>query len=273
MWTPNSGLVGETSYHPAGGSIWIFKAGRRLREVLRLRVGVRSLQTMGPRRALAEVGDSQTRYLLTTDGGRHWTRFRLRYPTSFATPTLGLGYHWYFVGNQGRMALLVTRDGGKTWWRQPAPCQGQGALTDLLTQRLAWLMCLGGPGAGNEQKALFRTTDGGRHWQPLARAPMTGQAHGGIPGYGYPQGMSFSPDGFGIIWESRGTLYVTRDGGAHWTAKPKVAQPEVDFGFGGAAFPEGRAFVLLARGGGRPARLLATNNYGRNWHEIIHWGS
>ena len=46
--------------------------------------------------------------------------------------------------------------------------------------------------------------------------------------------FSLIADGFGLLWESRGTLYVTRDGGTSWLAEPKVARPEIDFG-GGAA--------------------------------------
>jgi photosystem II stability/assembly factor-like uncharacterized protein len=269
MWTPTSGLVGLTSYHALRGSIWILSPGHHLHEVLRLNTPVDSLQTMGPHAALAEIGEEHHRYLRTTDGGHHWQAFRLRYRASFATAKLGLGYATYMAGNQEKMALYGTRDGGRTWQRQGTPCQGVAAITDLVTSRLAWLMCLGEPGAGNEEKALFRTTDGGAHWQPLAHVQMTRPAHGGIQSYGYPVGASFAPAGFGILWESRGTLYVTRDGGAHWTPKPKVARPEEDFGFGGAVFPGGRAFLLLA--GGRPARLLETTNFGRTWHPIIRW--
>lgn len=46
MWTPSSGLVGMTSYHPESGSIWTLAAGR-LRKVLQLKMPVNSLQTMG----------------------------------------------------------------------------------------------------------------------------------------------------------------------------------------------------------------------------------
>lgn len=271
MWTPSSGLVGLTSYHPLRGSIWILSPGRHLREVLRLNTTLDSLQTMGPHAAIAEIGEEHHRYLRTTDGGLHWSAFRLRYPASFATAKLGLGYSTYMVGNQGKMALYGTRNGGTTWQRQGTPCQGVAAIPDLVTSRLAWLMCLGEPGAGNEEKALFRTTDGGAHWQPLAHVQMTSPTHGGIQSYGYPVGAAFSPSGFGILWESRGTLYVTRDGGGHWTPEPKVARPEEDFGFGGAVFPRGRGLLLLAHGGGRPARLLETTNYGRTWHPIIRW--
>jgi len=61
--------------------------------------------------------------------------------------------------------------------------------------------------------------------------------------------------------ESRGTLYVTRDGGDHWNGRTDVAMPEIDFGGGGAAFAGGRGLVFLSRGD-RPARLLATRDFG-----------
>jgi hypothetical protein len=64
---------------------------------------------------------------------------------------------------------------------------------------------------------------------------------------------------------------VTRDGGTHWTAEPKVARPELDFGRGAAAFTGGRGFVLLGKGGGTSARLLATADYGRSWRLVHRW--
>lgn len=271
LWSPEHGLVGRTAYHPLRGSIWIYDSGHRLRLALRVKESVDSIQTIGRSTAIAEVNNGhRSRYLRTTDGGRHWQPLRLRYPTSFATARIGLGFRVYMAGNRGKMALLETRDAGRTWQRRPNPCQSGGlafsALVDLVTPRLGWLMCLGQGGAGNEEKALFRTTDGGAHWQALARVPMTGHPRGGIASYGYPAGMSFTRGGFGILWESRGTLYVTRDGGAHWRAEPRVQRPEIDFGKGGAAFPNGRALLLLWDGAQPPARLVETRDYGRVWH-------
>jgi photosystem II stability/assembly factor-like uncharacterized protein len=78
-------------------------------------------------------------------------------------------------------------------------------------------------------------------------------------------------DGFGVIWESRGTLYVTRDGGAHWTGLPEVARPEEDFGQSGAALPHGIAYVLLSIGGSGVRRLIETTDAGRSWHVVHRW--
>ena len=138
-----------------------------------------------------------------------------------------------------------------------------------------WSVCTGEPGAGNQTKAVYR----GR--KRVAFTPMTGgHPRGGISPYGYPGGISGvpsergrKPSGFGIIWESRGTLYVTHDGGYHWHALPKVARPEVDFGYWADAdvYPKGTAFVLLSTQGTEKRRLIETTNAGRTWHVVHRW--
>lgn len=229
--------------------------GRAFQVVFRTPRPVLGLQTAGPRGAIATTDEGRYR---TLDGGRTWQRWPGgAEAVSFATANVGMSV--------SASAMLMTRDGGRTWQRRTSPCRQAvafGALLDLVTLRRGWLVCLGQPGAGNEEKAAFRTRDGGVTWQAV---------HGSISEYGYPQGISFAADGFGLLWESRGTLYVTRDGGARWHAEPHTARPEVDFGRGGSAFGDGRAFVLLGHGGGLPARLLETQDRGRTWHTVHRW--
>src|SRR5206468_12249231 len=121
---------------------------------------------------------------------------------------------------------------------------------------------------GNAGKSVYSTDDGGEHWRRLAdtRLITSGArqypvSSGGIDFYGYPQGIAFASDGVGVLWESRGTLYLTRDGGTNWKAFAALSKPELDWGFSGAAVP-GRAFALLARLPVRPIpfRLLATTD-------------
>ena len=64
---------------------------------------------------------------------------------------------------------------------------------------------------------------------------------------------------------------MTHDGGAHWTARPDVARPELDFGRSAAVLPGGVAFVLLSRGGDQHGRLLATTDAGRTWRIVHRW--
>jgi photosystem II stability/assembly factor-like uncharacterized protein len=248
--------------------------GRSFQLVLRTRHPVIGLSTAGPRGAIAQTDGGGS--FRTLDRGRSWRPFRLRYGANFVTPRIGLGFRNHMTHNHLALELLATSDGGRTWRRRASPCTqaiASAALIDLVTPRLGWIVCLGQPGAGNQEKAVFRTTDGGRTWRGGAAVvlfpPRT--IRGGIESYGYPQGVAFAADGFGILWESRGTLHVTRDGGTNWLAEPKVARPEIDFGRGAAAFPDGRGFALLGRGGGLPARLLTTDDAGRTWRLVHRW--
>jgi photosystem II stability/assembly factor-like uncharacterized protein len=279
FWDRRRGLLGTgtcatSSDSCRNGTVQLTaNGGRSFRVLLRTRRPVVRLQTAGPSGAIAETDGGVLR---TLDGGRSWQRFRQRYGASFATARIGLGFQSHLVHNHLALALLQTSDGGRTWRRRASPCTqtvAWGALIDLVTPSLGWIVCLGQPGAGNEAKAVFRTTDGGRSWSAGAAAVTYPRRdlHGGLGGYGYPLGIAFAADGFGILWESRGTLYITRDRGLSWRAEPKVARPELDFGRGGAAFAGGRGLMLLGRGGGLPARLLATDDAGRTWYLVHRW--
>ena len=276
FWDARHGVLAARSCSAKCGSGTISltsDGGRTFRVVLRTAQPVDSLQAVGSDGVLAQFDNG--RALRTLNRGRTWRPFRLRFGASFATRKIGLGFRTSFLRNHLRLEVLATSDGGRTWRRRASPCVQAVAwsvLVDLVTQHRGWLVCLGQPGVGNEEKAVFRTTDGGRTWRAGAEIVMYPQrrSHGGIWSYGYPQGVSFAPDGFGILWESRGTLFVTRDNGRNWTAKPKVAQPEIDFGEGAAALPHGFGFVLLGRGAG-PARLIVTKDYGRTWRVVHRW--
>lgn len=196
--------------------------------------------------ALATTRDVE----LTDDGGRTW---RVVIRTRDAT-SVGFDEH-------GR--LVVRRAAAPT----PPPCHGM-LFRGFASGR--WALCIGEGGAGAMGKAVYRHAASG--WRLLAATPFPppGRARGGLSIMGYPEGIAMAPDGFGVIWESRGTLYVTHDGGAVWEALPHVAVPEVDFGISGAALPGGRAWVLLARGFVH-RRLLETTDAGRTWHVVHRW--
>jgi hypothetical protein len=136
---------------------------------------------------------------------------------------------------------------------------------------VGWALCTTQGGVGNMGKSVFRLTT--RGWRRVAWTPFPDRSggYGGISVYGYPQGIAIAPDGFGVIWESRGTLYVTRDGGAHWVGLPTVARPEVDFGTSGVALRHGVGFVVLARGGSELRRLVETTDAGRTWRVVHRW--
>jgi photosystem II stability/assembly factor-like uncharacterized protein len=75
----------------------------------------------------------------------------------------------------------------------------------------------GGPGAGSESVAIFRTTDGGMSWTKVAD---TTRANSDLPNGGLKSGISFkdAQNGWatGRDASSSPWLYVTHDGGASW---------------------------------------------------------
>ena len=211
---------------------------------------------------------------LTTDGGKTW-RVDLRTPR----PVVSVG--WYEGTLSARFddgENLQSTNGGRTW----VAATGEPPLFSTCPQGMAqqpssppysnWSLCTTEASTGDQGKSVYRLTS--RGWRRVAYtpfAPPTGKAYGGIDVYGYPQGIAMATDGFGLIWESRGTLYVTRDSGSHWTGLPKVAQPEVDFGMSGYALPHGIGFVILASGGTEKRRLIETTDAGRSWRVVHVW--
>jgi photosystem II stability/assembly factor-like uncharacterized protein len=206
---------------------------------------------------------------LTTDGGRTW-KVLLRTPRPVVSVSIH-GRSEQAVFDDGE--TIGSSDGGRHWAPVVVPIGG-GEIGPCPAGTVShssgdWWLCTTQGSAGNMGKSVYRMTPNGP--RRVANTPFAGRGHGGISGYGYPQGIAMAPDGFGLIWESRGTLYVTRDGGSHWTGLPKVARPEVDFGISANALREGVGFVVLAQGGSEVRRLIATADAGRSWHVVRRW--
>jgi photosystem II stability/assembly factor-like uncharacterized protein len=284
MWNEHDGLLGTGRCDVAGdvhegacvsGAVERTNdGGRTWRVVLHTKHSVDGMRADGPEGATVTIVHGYT--WRTRDGGRTWQRVPPQPVVYWLNSRLGVSFRSYFAGSRGRLALRVTHDGGRTWRRQRDPCEKAVAFSasaDLVTPTLWWISCLGQPGMGNEDKAIFRTRDAGKTWQAGAAtiliSPRRRGRHGGISEYGYPAGLAFAPGGWGLLTETRGTLYVTRDGGVHWRAEPHVARPELDFAGGGAAFPGGVGLVLLTDN--FHGRLVETRDYGRTWRVVRRW--
>jgi len=223
--------------------------------------------------AYGVLGTSRT-IELTADGGQSW-RVVLRTPRPVVSVSFLGGAEWarFDDGESHR-----STDGG----RRGAPAVAQFPSESVCPQGTQqswmsiapggddWALCTTQGGAGNMGKSVYRL--GAKGWKRVAYTPFgPGPGYGGIATYGYPIGIAMARDGFGVIWESRGTLYLTRDGGSHWTGLPKVARPEVDFGESGAALLHGVGYVLLSGGGSAGRRLIGTRDGGRTWHVAHRW--
>lgn len=228
------------------------------------------LQTVGSEGAIASTASGKA--WRTLNRGRTWEQFHSRLTAEWLNPRVGVRFHSYIADNHAALALLMTLDGGRTWQRRSDPCNKtdatMSASVDFVATQLWWIVCEGEGAAGNENKAIYRTADGGRTWEAGAFTTI-GRERGGISSYGYPEGLAFASDGWGLLTEGRGTLYVTRDRGTHFRPEPHVARPETDFAGGAAAFRGGTGYVLLFDNPN--SRLIETHDYGRSWVVVRRW--
>ena len=249
-------------------------AGAPARTVARLPRSALVPNAVAFRDRLYGVLGTQGTISATSDGGKTWhVVHRTRSPV--------VAVAFFHDAFYAKLEDGQTLSGSGRYWRgQPdVSFRGQcpkgwhaGFTADIVDTNIIrpWSICSGPePGAGNVAKAVYRGT------KRVAYTPFAAHGgYGGISVYGYPVGIAGSYGGFAVIWESRGTLYVTHDGGHHWHALPKVAQPELDFGDWADVNPgNGTAFVLLQRaaGSGETWRLIETTDAGRTWHVVHRW--
>jgi len=117
----------------------------------------------------------------TLDGGRTWA----------IRPTAGPVDSICFNGGAGWAAheatVLRTQDGGRTWRRAMTfpitHSRGWFASVRCTGAATAWVLLSGGVGASNQQPyLLYRTSDGGRHWQAvLKEVYFAGSAYPSLP--------------------------------------------------------------------------------------------
>jgi len=202
--------------------------------------------------------------LRTDDGGRTWKSLRrgIAY-VSFASTDLGWGLQGSPAEPGRPDVIFTTHDGGEYWETMPAPCSGytwEAGAVSLVSATDAWVACVGEPGAGQQMKSLFRTTDGGKTWTPA----------GNLGGGGYLDGMFFLPDGHGWLWMSRGPLLATVDGGATWS-EINFVQPEVVEAHSVWFASDQVGFVLLRDNNQRSWRLVKTTDGGQKWTTVQDW--
>jgi photosystem II stability/assembly factor-like uncharacterized protein len=277
FWNSRVGLLGVGFCVPKivrcrGGAVErTTDGGRTYHVILRTPRPVTALLKVGPHGAIATVADSLARR--TLDGGRTWRQFLFK-PFFWATPRIVLRFDAYYRGSTQLLSLRVSHDGGRTFRRVADPCNNAvtyNAYADPVTPKQWWILCVGRPAGGTADKAVFRTRDGGKSWQTGAAnlGPPNLRVHGGLGLFGYPNGLAFARNGFGLVTASQGTLYVTRDGGVHFHAQRKVERPGPDYGAGAAAFSNGVGYVLLRAG--FATRLVATRDFGRTWQVLRRW--
>jgi photosystem II stability/assembly factor-like uncharacterized protein len=123
------------------------------------------------------------------------------------------------VTGKGSAALIGTHDGGATWDDLTLPCSGFEGLPAVAATDAAhlWLLCSGQPGAGNQAKWLYKSSDGGAQWRLVAETAWLERAGlRNLPTGGYARQLVATSDQKAFMGLGRGQLWMTRDGGQEW---------------------------------------------------------
>ncbi len=203
--------------------------------------------------AYGDSFDGAPYVLVTTDGGRTWTRvspdamppalpgeggFAASGTCARAGPS---GRGWIGTGAGGAARILATTDYGATWSDVAVP-MATGAAAGIFALAVGGgepVMALGGDlGAADEVVArnAAASRDGGRTWEAATPAPITGAVYGSAVGgaIAQPRVVAVAPTG---------TVF-TADLGASWHQIPGVEAWAV-------AFANGGRVGWAAGGGGR----------------------
>jgi len=150
------------------------------------------------------------------------------FPTKMISPTTG----WALVGST---ELWRTTNGGQSWTNASAPRLPDSVVNAdsnyFLDGEHAWITELGRGQAGGFYLVTFRTIDGGRTWNqgasvtdPFSPGPWAGQTFFIDAAIGW---LMVSDDSLN---SQLPTLYVTRDGGLHWTLVTSKAGGGISLG-------------------------------------------
>lgn len=216
--------------------------------------------------------------LRTQDGGRSWLRELAPSASgflSFADPAHGWLLHMNPGAAGGEAAVLwATADGGAHWAEAAItagksgglPAQGDKRGITLRDASAGWLACFA-PAPG--RACLYRSQDGGRTWRPeLVRAPARyGMAEvATAPPIFFTGETGVLPLAFNGGKPPAGAVafYVTRDGGATWSATTPVSS------LGPTSLIDAQHWRTI----GAPANpkeqpsLLVTDDAGAHWRSV-----
>ncbi len=195
-------------------------------------VPAKQLQFTNIRMVSTSIGWSLTHsgVYKTVDGGRNWynagpSNTQIKNPSG---EFLNVNDAWIVLitpnnGNANAFQVIRTVDGGRNW--QTSSTVAAPGVQDypggpmFINSQDGWIEVVtnGGPGAGSESVAIFRTTDGGMSWTKVADTTKPGSD---LPNGGFKSGISFkdTQNGWatGRDASSAPWLYVTHDGGVSW---------------------------------------------------------
>lgn len=219
----NNGLVGRTL---DGGSTWDIRTAPGFEKA-----DFRSLYAFDDVRAVIANAGSPGYILVTEDGGQHWTTV---YSNSHAEVFFDGIDFWndrdgliYGDPIDGKMLMLRTADGGKTWTAvQTAPPLEKGEASFAASG--TGIRCYGKRGVmictGGIVSRLWKSGDRGNNWESIRPPIAQGQATSGIYSFALKGkqitvvGGDYSKEGVA----ANNHLYSTDEGQSWQTPQPAI---------------------------------------------------
>jgi photosystem II stability/assembly factor-like uncharacterized protein len=221
--------------------------------------------------------------LHTTDGGKSWQNVTPPFPagkTVQGAPvftSLSGSVAWVAVTEKqqpdGTIPNVVfrTSDSGRTWQEAMLPRSGLGvSQVQFVNAQDGWVLAgFGGTAAGSQGVDLFRSTDGGRTWSTVARAPGSLPLGGDKSGMGWASATTGWITGCVCAAQNTAWLYRTQDGGVSWQSQSLplpalqaaiTTQPPVFF-----SATEGLLPVTFNDAGSTILAVYATHDRGATW--------
>jgi hypothetical protein len=174
---------------------------------------------------------------------------------------------WVSFAPKGAGAVMIWRssNSGSTWQRLPNPCYEPSQATDLAGMAsprgdLLFELCAGNPGAGQEGKSLWASSNGGASGRVVSQLPLGGLA--------LDIAAPTSSDILVTAVSGASFVYRSTNGGSTWATH--------SFADGGAGFYD-FAFATPSFGatvegssadGPNGARLLETSDGGATWSSV-----
>lgn len=167
-------------------------------------------------------------------------------------------------GTQG--TVIQTADGGKTWAVMHVPGAEKLDFRGIRAFDGSTALLMSSGPAENGQARVYRTGDGGAHWDLVLEEKVPGVFFDAVAFWDQRRGILLSDP-----VDGRFALWRTGDGGVTWTRIPPTALPpalerEGAFAASNSALVvEGNSNVWFATGGASVARVFRSGDRGETW--------
>lgn len=219
----------------------------------------------------------------TQDAGAHWTTLgSAPVANALAAQVVATGADdaWLAVSEPPdatpspldpvvQLAIFVTHDSGEHWTQSSAPQAVPAPWGQLVVSgaETLWWTQWGTGGMGMSSKWVYRSEDGGAHWQIVADdvLPSGGKLQN-LPANGDNPQLTVVTPSLLFLAMGRATPYVSRDGGDTWAPAIPAQTTEADaMGFvGPVVFGDATHGVVADFGEG----LFVTSDSGHTWTQV-----